>query len=204
MRFARTRLTLLTLAVAVPCGGCGSPGGDAGALPVAPCVTFESQPAGARFEFEDRTAPGYASLREAGLPLRIDLFEGSDGLSTWGALGRIEDGGVAGGSGKELKLEQASLVVDFRSARGLSLRFAEGPGNVNLRVNDDIRNVEDLVALDGQVVGGIPLEIDAGPDGRRGTLALAGPLEYFAIGGAQLWLDDICVAQPRLGPWHRP
>src|SRR5690606_7646384 len=101
------------------------------------------------------------------------------------------------GSGQDLQVNNINLRFEppqpYATVR---VTFGEFGGNVNLRINDgQIQNVGDFSALDGQVVGGVRIGVDVQAEGRRGLLRLDAEgnaqITSFAIGGQELWIDDV-------------
>ncbi len=96
-------------------------------------------------------------------------------------------------------MNNITLNFDFgRAVENLRLFFGEYGGNVNLTINGDFRNVFDLTALNGQVVGGTFVEVSLSPTG-LGIMVINGTVNSFSIGGQELWIDDICEATVQTG-----
>src|SRR5688572_22065651 len=118
---------------------------------------------------------------------------------------RVSTGGMAGGSGNELTVNNVNVAFDFNDVpftNAIALQFGEYGGNVNLEINGDQRNVPDFSALDGMTVGGATVEVVAGPPGAaRGSLFVLSPgaITSFSIGGQELFIDNIissCIPEP--------
>jgi hypothetical protein len=62
-------------------------------------------------------------------------------------------------------------------------------------VNDDFRNVGDLINLNNTIVGGVDFSVNASLQGYNwyGEIVLEGNINSFTIGGQELWIDDICT-----------
>lgn len=73
----------------------------------------------------------------------------------------------------------------------LSLNFGEFGGNLNLNLNGEFRNFGNFSELNGQTIGGVAITVANGLGNDAGTLQLAGTIKSLAIGGQELWLDNI-------------
>ena len=192
----RIHLALLALAATSLLAGCRSNDGNGnggGAAQQGRCVTFESLAAGAHLAVPD-------TFSESGVDLRVAAFQWSNGTTTQNGHARVDVNGRAGGSGQDLNLNNATLVVDIGRVEGLTLRFGEYGGNVNLRINGEFRNFQNLSQVDGQTLGGVDVAVTGGFGNDLGTLVLDGVVERFSIGGQELWVDDVCVNTTQLGP----
>ncbi len=125
--------------------------------------------------------------------LEVKRFQLSDG--TWVTDGDavVIPAGLANGSDKELNLNDATLQVDFgHPIGGLELKFGEYGGNLNLWVNRILKNFADFKDIDGSEIGGVKVTVVSGGNGNdSGVLELRGPIQSFAVGGRELYLDDI-------------
>jgi hypothetical protein len=119
---------------------------------------------------------------------------------TWGDGRMTEEGfaqvdpptALAGGSGLELEVNNVLLDLTFGGPLGsLTLRYGEYGGNVNVVVNGELQNVDSLPDLNGITIGGVDLSVREDVDSPVGTLSLVGRIESFAIGGQELWIDDV-------------
>jgi hypothetical protein len=150
------------------------------------CVTFEETPVGTRF------AVG-GSFVDAGATIEVRTFFFANGDPFEGGFALIEGDGQAGGSGQDVQVNNVNLAFDFGARlAGLSLQFGEFGGNLNLDVNGDFRNFNNFTDIDGDTIGGADVNVDFDPDNQHGVLTLTGVIETFAIGGQELWLDDVC------------
>ncbi|MDQ3956185.1 MAG: VWA domain-containing protein [Actinomycetota bacterium] len=126
-----------------------------------------------------------------GAVLEGKAFFFSDGKPTEQGSATVDERQLAGGSGLDVGLNNINLSFDFGGTPSdLSLLFGDYGGNVNLEVNGELRNVADLFDLDGRFIGGVRVEvIDRGQG--LGLLSLDGRVSSFAIGGQELWIDDL-------------
>ncbi len=120
---------------------------------------------------------------------------------TWTSMGtttagyaRVVASAKAGGSGHELAVNNVNLGFDFgQPLKGLTLKFGEYGGNLNIEVNGDFRNFENFKDIDGKVIGGVHVSVPVGGYGNdKGVLKLEGEIDTLVIGGQELFLDDIC------------
>lgn len=107
---------------------------------------------------------------------------------------RIENTGMAGGSGNEARLRNitARMLFDPPTKR-MTLYFGEFGGNINVRVNGGILiNKPNLDALNGLVINGVTITVVNGHGADRGRILATGPINSFSIGGQVLWIDNVC------------
>jgi len=99
------------------------------------------------------------------------------------------------GSGNDLNARNVNLrfLFDYPVVR-ITLKFGELGGNNNIQVNDDFKNVQDLVSLNGTTVGGAQVTVNAIQQGNNwyGKMTLDGNINNFSIGGQELYIDDVC------------
>ncbi|MFV1969248.1 MAG: PEP-CTERM sorting domain-containing protein [Pirellulaceae bacterium] len=163
-------------------------------------VVFTSQVAAGTLDFEDLTLGQVYDL-DAGTPANPDTFV-TGGVtvtlgeffwlpsgSTTSGSAEVQNGGIAGGAGNEIGINNVNLDFDFgMPLSALSLKFGELGGNVNFNVNGDFFNVEDFQMMPASV-GGVAVNVSAG--NTPGTMDLTGMINSFAIGGQELWIDDL-------------
>ena len=118
--------------------------------------------------------------------------------STDTGFATVQANGNAGGSGKEIGLNNINLSFDFSFApfEGVSLQYGEYGGNVNLEINGVQHNVENFPLLNGMNIGGAMVTVvDAGD---KGAIFATGPIDSFSIGGQELVIDNIiaCIPEP--------
>ena len=157
------------------------------------CFNMESPPPGA-------TYPVGFSLALPDVTIIIDQFQYGGG----GWAGPANDANIVvsnealGSPVQEMMVDNCTIVFEpvppIKAAR---FRYADLGGNTNLEINGDFRNVADLSALDGLVVGGhlVTVAWVAGLGFERGTLTVhpAGPpIDRLRVGGQEFFLDDLC------------
>jgi hypothetical protein len=100
--------------------------------------------------------------------------------------------GQAGGSGKELELNNVTLDFGFPApAAGLSLLFGEYGGDLHIEVNGAIRDFENFADINGQTIGGAEVTVVNGFGNDMGSIKLTGLIYRLALGGQELWIDDL-------------
>jgi hypothetical protein len=125
----------------------------------------------------------------------VEQFQWSNGTWTNTGTAKVDDRNYARGSGNDLNARNVNLNFQFDYPLDkISLKFGELGGNNNIRVNGVFQNVADLVSLSGNSIGGVQITVNANQQGNNwyGTLKLNGTINDFAIGGQELWLDDVC------------
>ncbi len=157
---------------------------------VVECVDFEDPPLGMQYEI-------LGSFQDSGATIRVAAFQWAGGDWTTDGYAEVANGGLAGGSGQEMWINNVNL--DFKLARcpfrNLVIHFGEYGGNVNLDVNGEFRNSADLLDFDGQIIGGVQVRVLDGKENSPGKMELEGEIRSFAIGGQELAIDDVC-------PWE--
>jgi hypothetical protein len=120
-------------------------------------------------------------------------FTLSDGRATEDGFASVDPAlAMAGGTGLELQVNNVLLDIGVGGLlESASVRFGDHGGNVNLEVNGDLRNINDLADLSGSTVGNVRVTVAQEPEEPTGTLTLDGRIESFAIGGQELWIDDV-------------
>lgn len=120
-------------------------------------------------------------------------FTWSDGQTTEDGFASVDPAAaMAGGTGLELQVNNVLIDIGFGGPlERATLRFGDHGGNVNLEVNGDLVNVDDLADLSGSTVGGVRVTVVQEPQEPTGTLTLDGRIGSFAIGGQELWIDDV-------------
>jgi hypothetical protein len=151
-----------------------------------PCVAFEDQRVGAHYVVGD-------TFTDSGVEMLVDEFQWSSGTMTPNGFVEIQNGGQAGGTGNDLNVNNANVSFTLpASVEGLYLRFGEYGGNLNIRINGDFVNFEDFADINGKVIGGVDVSVFNGHGNDMGMLILNGSVTDFAIGGQELFIDDVC------------
>jgi len=157
-------------------------------------IDFEDLPLGMNYKVGD-------SFEISKVKVTTAKFFLNNNNSTNEGYAKVENGGAAGGSGKELAIHNINLVFDFGiPLSGLSLQYGEYGGNINLEINGQLINVEDFIDVPKGVGGTSIFTIDAGEHGKsNGIMIIVGIITSFRIGGQNLWIDNLLpsvVPQP--------
>ncbi len=176
-------LTLLAVALSGSTATASLPA--AGAAP--PCVGFESLTLGATYHVGD-------SFVDAAAVITAHPFVWSSGTPTSGGYAQVGNAGLAGGAGLEMQVNNINLAFDFgKPLMGLSLKFGEYGGNLNIEINGDFRNFQNFADIHGLTIGGAKVFVANGFGNDQGHLGLTGVIHTFSVGGQELWLDDVCA-----------
>ena len=143
-------------------------------------IDFSSLAPGGSFNVGDVVSP---------LPVTVTVENISGGTAS-------VTSGFAGGAGQEIRIQNVKLNFDFGPLDGLSMQFGEtfGSGAVTLMVNDMLYNGTDFTGLAGPVGGSATLFVI--PTGiNTGALFFMGNITSFAIGGDDIYIDNIVASQ---------
>ena len=149
------------------------------------------------------TVPASLPASEA-ITVNITDFTWSSGIVFAGGVARALNTGFAGGSGQDLQVNNVNPEFALAGVDGIAFDYGEYGGNVNLNVNGDFRNVNDFADVDGPTVGGVLVSIaNSGP---LGTVSLEGEISTLAVGGQELYIDNLTTkcAVPTVTQLHSP
>jgi hypothetical protein len=122
-------------------------------------------------------------------------IEWPGGTLFFGGRVRVENGGRACGLDHELHTDNAVTKI-FPATGAMAdpyFRFGEYGGNINVEVNGDFRNVNDMIALNGLIIGGVQFNVLSGGFGNDcGEVQMRGIVHRMALGGQEFWYD--CLA----------
>ena len=150
--------------------------------------------------------PVGSTITSAGYELQVRPFQLGDGTLATDGLAIARNSSEAGGSGHELQIANVnvsldiSATLDVDAVDGIQVRFAELGGNVNLAINGDLRNAQQFRDFDGMTIGGAVVSVNSSANqfnNERGLLVVDGKVSSFAIGGQELFIDEMC-------PIHNP
>ncbi|GIG20198.1 hypothetical protein Cch01nite_09220 [Cellulomonas chitinilytica] len=169
-------------------------------IPAFVCESLDSLPVGLTVV---NGLPPVNSFQPPLMDIAAHPFAWASGVTTTAGQATTEAGGRAGGSGTEIRVNNIVLSVSIgfgQVMHAARIRFGEYGGNVNLSVDGVTANVADLASLNGKTMGGVTVSVPTGGFGNdMGVLELTGTmpdqafgLGQFAIGGQELWIDDIC------------
>ena len=151
------------------------------------CADFEDLTVGDKYHPGDSFVSGPHSFEVHG------LVNPADGTVLTGGFVEVEDDQDAGGSGKDLELNNTNLeVVLADPVAGITLKAGEYGGFVNLMVNGDLRTGNDLTDFHGLFIGGALVEV-ATPGPNLYKVRVSDGVSSFSIGGQEFFVDDVCV-----------
>jgi hypothetical protein len=151
------------------------------------CVDFEDPPLDMRYYVGD-------IFMDSGVTTTLMPFQWSNGIWTYSGFADIQNAGNAGGSGQKVWTNNVNLSFDFPvyPLSGLSLRFGEYGGNLNIEINGIFRNFNNFAEIHATTIGGVNVSVTSGPGDAQGILILEGEINHFVIGGQELAIDDVC------------
>jgi len=127
----------------------------------------------------------------AGTMVTVASFETVTGTITNG-YARVVSDGKAGGSAQEMQINNVNLAFGLAlPVTRLSLLFGEYGGDLNMDVNGDSRKFANFADINGQIIGGVHVDVVNGFGNDMGSLHLSGLIHKFVVGGQELWIDDI-------------
>jgi hypothetical protein len=138
-------------------------------------------------------------VNSADATIEFTKFQWDNGQWTADGIATVVTSSFAGGSAsQELNLNNIMVrVIPNTPAIKARYRYADLGGNVNLGVNGDHRNVDNLIDLNGAVVGGCDISVTrvAGASGHRGVVEITpqaeNKIERFGVGGQEFFIDDV-------------
>jgi hypothetical protein len=150
------------------------------------CISFED------FAPDDKWGVG-DGFGTWGAEVIFTEFQWSDGTWVDTGIATITTGNMAGGTGQDLNTNNINLTLRFEAPASIVyLRFGEYGGNINVIVNDDLRNFSLFSEVNNTVIGGAYTMVTNGFGNDTGSTAFVGQIENLSVGGQELWLDDIC------------
>jgi hypothetical protein len=179
------RTTLITLITAVLCSS-----------PLfAQAIDFEDLTLGQVYDLDAATVADPASFTTDGVGVTLSQFFFGGGGSTTNGFSEVGNSGNAGGAGNELEVNNVNLNFNFgQPIAKLEITFGEFGGNVNFTVNGDFQNAENFQALPANVGGAAYSVTATNTPGSR--ITVDGTISSFAIGGQELWIDNITYVIP--------
>lgn len=164
------------------------------------------QPAGEQIniDFEDLEAGSLYRVGDsfvaAGVTVQAGVYEWPTGETTTGGNARVLDRQEAGGTGLDIWTNNINLDFKLDNPQDrISLQFGSFGGNHNVRVNGELRNVNNLYALDGETIGGVAVSVKAtSDDNDNGMMTLHAAdkqITAFAIGGQEFAIDNVTLGR---------
>jgi len=157
-------------------------------IPGCCCLRFSDLTPGATYNVGDM-------ITTSGTDIAVEQFQWGDGNWTSSGSAKVDTRNYSKGSGNDLTPGNVNLrfLFDYPVDK-ITLKFGDLGGNSNIKVNDDFRNVPDLVSLNGTMLGGVQVTMNAVQQGSNwyGKMTLDGNINNFSIGGQELYIDDVC------------
>ncbi|MFA0962153.1 hypothetical protein AB9P05_10120 [Roseivirga sp. BDSF3-8] len=126
--------------------------------------------------------------------ISVKHFQFTDGSWTSGGLAQTWNAAPVNMSGRAMFTGNTTLHFNLPcTVDGLCIKVADYGGNINLRINGDFVNVPDFNNVDGQVIGNTQVTITYDSSGDPAVLCLTGAIYEFALGGQELFIDDLCL-----------
>ena len=160
-------------------------------------LDFEDLVAGTTYNVTD-------SFVTSGVTVSVNDFTFSSGTTFSGGFTQVQANvpTLAGGSVNELAVNNVLLDFNFGGAiPGLDLLFGEYGGNLNLDINGDFRNFQNFADIAGLNIGGVNVSVVNGLGNDLGSLSLSGAINSFAIGGQELWIDNVSAVPLPAAVW---
>ena len=136
----------------------------------------------------------------------VGPFFFTEGQSTDQGFAQIDQNTQAGGSGKDVLVNNVNLSFGFDSPlEGVTINYGDYGGTVNLAINGELAIENSLLDLDDTSVGDVQVAVtpNGANDNQTGRVTLSGTIERFSIGGQEFWLDDVCPLQGAGVDWQR-
>ncbi len=152
------------------------------------CLRFNTQTPNTRFNVGDVILTSCVNVS-------VEEFQWATG--NWTSTGHaiVDTRNYAQGSGLDINANNVNLhPLDIYPVKKLSFKFGELGGNNNININGIFQNVSDLISLNGAVIGGVNIIVNATQQGYNwyGDMTLEGTITDFVLGGQELWVDDFC------------
>jgi len=127
--------------------------------------------------------------------VKVEKFQWANGNWTTSGYAKVDIRNYAGGDGNDINSNNANLhfLFDY-PVKKITLKFADFGGNSNIRINNTFKNIRRMIDLNNTVIDGVSINIVATHQGNNfvGMITFEGEIHDFAIGGQELWLDDVC------------
>jgi hypothetical protein len=162
------------------------------ALPFPHPINFEDLSLGAKYKCGQK-------FTTSGLAISVLPFQWGSKQLTKNGFATVDDQKFAGGTGKEMFTNNVNLGFDAKYPKGLSLRFRNRGGNVNIAINGEFRNIRDFKFINNTDIGKVHVSV------KNQVLILKGVIDKapfkvgresfgdysLVIGGQELSIDDV-------------
>lgn len=166
---------LLIISLSIFCTQCKGP-----KIEEPPCVTFDE------IEID-------STLIDGGTFLVTGLIARTDDWPTDGYV-KVDSNNYVG-TGQNIRIFNINLHKDLiEPISRFSFDFAELGGVNKIMVNGTFHNFADFPELQNIVIDQVGFSVNATQFGNNwvGDITARGPIENFAIGGQELWIDNLC------------
>ena len=108
------------------------------------------------------------SIVTSDLNILVEQFQWSNANWTSDGFAKIDNRNYANGSGYDLNANNVNLkfLFDYPLTE-ISLKFGELGGNCNIDINNDFKNIEDLITLHNTQLGGVVIKVIATQQGNN-------------------------------------
>ena len=158
------------------------------------CIDFDGLQVGTEIKVGTSIVADSTGFRAE---IRGEPFTWSNNQQTSDGFARVDNNGQAGGSGRDLVVNNILLDFKFEATlplSGLRFNFGELGGNLNVQLNGDFVNFQDFQNIHNTFIGGAFVTVPVGGSGQdQGVVNINGPIYEFKIGGQELWIDDVCM-----------
>lgn len=164
-----------------------------------PCIDFEDLAVRSRYTVGQTFVSG-------GTLVSMGPFFFVEGQSTSQGAAQIDQNTQAGGSGKDVSVNNINLTFGFDSPlEGVTINYGDYGGTVNLEINGDLAIASSLFDLNKTTVGDVRVSVTPDPatNNQTGIATLSGTIKRFSLGGQEFWLDDVCPVQGTGVDWKR-
>jgi LysM repeat protein len=166
-------------------------------LPIATLTATPTKDFATCTEFEDLNSGSVYKVGERFITsntiISVGQFVWGNGTPTADGYAAVAAQSAAGGFGNEMQVNNVNLNFMFDvPSTGLSMLFGEYGGSLNIDVNGDFLNFADFADINGTALGGVKISVLNGFGNDKGFLQLSGAIKTFAVGGQELWIDNVC------------
>ncbi|MGB3182470.1 MAG: hypothetical protein WBB45_13850 [Cyclobacteriaceae bacterium] len=148
------------------------------------CIDFEALESGSVFKANNQIEVSYnvsmsvvpfsGGTTDGTVTVLSDMYENLDGLM--------------------LRADNALAVFKVNgSATGLVIGIKEIGGEIELHVDNYKETFPSIAFMEGSTIGGAAISLVYGTEGQPVGVSLDGDFTECAIGGSQVWLDNLCT-----------
>jgi LysM repeat protein len=166
-------------------------------LPIATLTATPTKDFATCAEFEDLNSGSVYKAGERFITsntiITVGQYVWGNGTPTADGYAAVAAQRAAGGFGNEMQVNNVNLNFMFDvPSNNVSLLFGEYGGNLNMNINGEFLNFADFADVNGRVIGGVNVSVLNGLGNDKGFLQLSGAVKTFALGGQELWIDNVC------------